>query len=639
MVDQSKLIIKPLDQEELTEEELKIEHTRILTAKNPLAPDNHVTYSFVNREFEEGPAIRHVQNHFINRGTLFHRECDEGQAKIAEEIAKEEAEAEESARESRMSVRSSVAGRPSVASRRSTVRESVAAAPSNLENLINKPKKPAKNQFNYQERDAQSGFLMIRNKLSQTDPPPRVDISDTVSPSVIYDFYQEHLKKLEAEKAAAAKKPAKQVNKKEPVKKEVVVEHVKKDLSDVTARKVERMLNQNSHDQLADDFKYFDDPNDSERTEGSLLPLWRFQYEKTKRMAVTSMAWCPGTDHDDVFVVGYGSFDYAKQGKGYLVYFSMKNPSYPEGTVPSPSGIMCLSVNPKKGNLVACGLYDGSVALFDYKEKNANPLIQTVSVKRHGEPVWDLKWMTPDESGRGRFCSISTDGKLRCWTQVKNELVGTSMLEFNEQGSGMCIDFHPQNPKIYLCGTEEGMVHKCTTEYSSKYLYSSEAHAGGVMVIKWNPFHEDVYATCGQDWTLKLWNQVRPELCLMSFDLGASVNDLDWAPYSSTVLAAITEGDNARAFVYDLSQNKYNPLCYQGVSTKKKTRLTRVLFNKSHRILLISNDRGSCTSFKLSPNLRKVPVKSKKDPTPLPVDPAKEREKIGKVALSMMDGY
>ena len=32
------------------------------------------------------------------------------------------------------------------------------------------------------------------------------------------------------EKAAAAKKPAKQVNKKEPVKKEVVVEHVKKDL-------------------------------------------------------------------------------------------------------------------------------------------------------------------------------------------------------------------------------------------------------------------------------------------------------------------------------------------------------------------------------------------------------------------------
>lgn len=59
----------------------------------------------------------------------------------------------------------------------------------------------------------------------------------------------------------------------------------------------------------------------SERTEGSLLPLWRFQYEKTKRMAVTCMAWCPGTDHDDAFVVGYGSFDYAKQGKGYLVYF------------------------------------------------------------------------------------------------------------------------------------------------------------------------------------------------------------------------------------------------------------------------------------------------------------------------------
>ena len=87
-------------------------------------------------------------------------------AKIAEEIAKEEAEAEDSARESRMSVRSSVMGRPSV--RRSTVRESIAAAPSNLENLAAKPKKPAKNQFNYQERDAQSGTFKISKLQSST---------------------------------------------------------------------------------------------------------------------------------------------------------------------------------------------------------------------------------------------------------------------------------------------------------------------------------------------------------------------------------------------------------------------------------------------------------------------------------------
>jgi len=36
----------------------------------------------------------------------------------------------------------------------------------------------------------------------------------------------------------------------------------KTELGSFTAKVVERMLNQNTYDQLADDFKYFDDPAD-----------------------------------------------------------------------------------------------------------------------------------------------------------------------------------------------------------------------------------------------------------------------------------------------------------------------------------------------------------------------------------------
>ena len=105
---------------------------------------------------------------------------------------------------------------------------------------------------------------------------------------------------------------------------------------------------------------------------------------------------------------------------------------------------------------------------------------------------------------------------------------------------------------------------------------------------------------------------------LFSFDLGASVNDIDWAPYSSTIITAVTEGDNSKAYLYDLSINKHQPLCDQAVSQKKRTRLTQIKINPKHKILIVGNDRGVVSSFKLSPNLRKVPVKSKKDPTPLP---------------------
>ena len=43
---QPKQLIKPDDQLELTDEELKVEFTRILTANNPHAPSNIVRFSF-----------------------------------------------------------------------------------------------------------------------------------------------------------------------------------------------------------------------------------------------------------------------------------------------------------------------------------------------------------------------------------------------------------------------------------------------------------------------------------------------------------------------------------------------------------------------------------------------------------------
>ena len=39
------------------------------------------------------------------------------------------------------------------------------------------------------------------------------------------------------------------------------------------------------------------------------------------------------------------------------------------------------------------------------------------------------------------------------------------------------------------------------------------------------------------------------------------MTDVAWAPYSSTVFAAVTI--DGRAVVFDLSVNKYNPICNQ----------------------------------------------------------------------------
>ena len=56
--------------------------------------------------------------------------------------------------------------------------------------------------------------------------------------------------------------------------------------------------------------------------------------------------------------------------------------------------------------------------------------------------------------------------------------------------------------------------------------------------------------------------------------------------------------------VYDLYENKQDPLCIQKVV--KRARLTKARFNKNEFILIVGDDKGGVNSLKLSPNLRNI---------------------------------
>jgi len=88
----------------------------------------------------------------------------------------------------------------------------------------------------------------------------------------------------------------------------------------------------------------------------------------------------------------------------------------------------------------------------------------------------------------------------------------------------------------------------------------------------------------------------------MTFDLGSSVGDVCWSPYSSTVFAAVT--NDGKVHVFDLAQNKSDPLCSQKLV--KRSRLTKISFNRRDFVLVVGDERGIAHSLKLSPNLRKI---------------------------------
>jgi dynein intermediate chain 1 len=59
-------------------------------------------------------------------------------------------------------------------------------------------------------------------------------------------------------------------------------------------------------EKIFSDFKYYEDDADEFRDqEGTLLPLWKFGYDKSKKLSVTALAW--NKKYNDLFAVAYGS--------------------------------------------------------------------------------------------------------------------------------------------------------------------------------------------------------------------------------------------------------------------------------------------------------------------------------------------
>ncbi|MEQ2237250.1 hypothetical protein ILYODFUR_021306 [Ilyodon furcidens] len=152
------------------------------------------------------------------------------------------------------------------------------------------------------------------------------------------------------------------------------------------------------------------------------------------------------------------------------------------------------------------------------------------------------------------FYSVSSDGRVVSWTLVKNELISTDVIRLSVNGAvtdgpnsaqlssishGTSFDFHKQIDNLFLVGTEEGKIHKCSKTYSSQFLETYDAHSMPVDAVKWNHFHPKIFISCSSDWSVKIWDHTI-NTPMFTFDLNAAVGDVAWSPYSSTVFAAVT---------------------------------------------------------------------------------------------------
>jgi len=259
--------------------------------------------------------------------------------------------------------------------------------------------------------------------------------------------------------------------------------------------------------------------------------------------------------------------------------------------------------------------------VYDVRSKTQAPIYQsTVKSGKHTDPVWEVAWQEEDLAKNLNFFSVSSDGRVTLWTLAKSELEYSDLMQLkllnknaskgdDEEDSallglagGCCFDFSRLSEHLFLVGTEEGWIHKCSKAYNSEYLANYSGHYMAVYTVRWNPFHPKVFASCSADWTAKLWDHTTSS-ALLSFDLNVQVCDLAWSPWSSTTFAACTA--DGKVHVFDLNENKNEPYCEQ--KAVRKAKLTKVAFNPRADmppIIAVGDDHGCVTTMKPSPNLR-----------------------------------
>lgn len=497
-----------------------------------------------------------------------------------------------------------------------------------------------KNQFNFSERAAQSENNPMRVKAVCTEPPPTSDYCAAVEQFDIYDEYHKEIERKIYE-ASLQEKSKPVLGKKKAFADDDDVEVVNMTPSHSSGDPVasvgpellqamklmERVVHSNSERECFQDYKYYEDKTELKREDGrgSFLPLWRFAYEQAHRKTVTAIAWNP--QFTDLFAVGYGSYDFEKQGPGLICCYTLKNTSFPEYAFQTSSGVMCLDFHPVHTSLLCVGLYDGTVSVYDIR-KGTDPIYSvTDPKKKHMDPVWQVYWAKPElEEGQAaegmNFYSVSSDGRIVNWTLSKTELIpeevigialslaqdATNADDVIGLAGGSCFDFDKKKENLFVVGTEEGAVHLYSKEHNPVQLRNFMGHHMAVYAIKWNAFHPDVFLTCSADWTVKLWerNTNKP---VMTFDLNMAVGDIAWAPFSSTIFACITTDGKVR--VYDLKVNKHEPIGESKVH--KKAKLTHLAFNPKEHVICVGDDRGVVTVLKLSANLRKMSAKKIED--------------------------
>uniref|UniRef100_A0A1A8M443 Dynein axonemal intermediate chain 4 n=1 Tax=Nothobranchius pienaari TaxID=704102 RepID=A0A1A8M443_9TELE len=264
----------------------------------------------------------------------------------------------------------------------------------------------------------------------------------------------------------------------------------------------------------------------------SLTCLSVFSCELSRGRSISSLAW--NKKNPDLLAVGYGEPDSRNQKAGLVCCWSLNNPTRPERIIHCNSVVTCLDFSACSPGQLAVGMCDGTIAVYDVQSPDAKS--QVISGWHPG----------PDSS-------------------------------------------------IYLIGTREGVIHKCSCSNRQQFLEMYKKHFAPVTSISWCPLNPDLFLSCSADCTIQLWKHDRLKPVLGFATTYGSVHDIKWSPKAATVFGAVNK---EQLEIWNLDSSFLVPIIVQPAAPG--VTMTSLLFASHTDCVVVGDSEGQVTVFLLN---------------------------------------
>ncbi|CAF0932053.1 unnamed protein product [Adineta steineri] len=359
----------------------------------------------------------------------------------------------------------------------------------------------------------------------------------------------------------------------------------------------------------------------------ALDKLFAYSADITSNKNVSALTW--NQKNPDLLAVGYGPFEYNDQRDGLVCCWSLKNQDFPERFYHTPCAATAVAFSSKFPSLLAVGLFDGTVNVYNVQNNNDTPLLDTEEVPgKHTAPVWQLCWLgvekSRDDDTGEVLMSVSTDGRVTQWLLRKGfesndyirlkRILSKQTIQRRDGGKeqkisksenllyrssgGLCFDICPDDKMIYLCGTEEGLIHQCSLGNNEQYLDTYSGHSGPIYRLAWSPLAKGVFLSSSADWTVSLWVVGRPQPCITFASRKKPVFDICWSPKSATMFCCANE---EAVEVWDISKNTLEPV--DVITAGQQQIFTSITYSPNSECVLAGTNIGAVVVY----NLKNLP--------------------------------